>query len=76
MKDEDESNLETIFKYRVPETRARFMRELIIVVFMLSCFVGGIASLGAVQFFFICTAKDPNVTVLQCLRGDYGRSKR
>lgn len=71
----DDSDLKTIFKYRVPESRARFMRELLILVILFIGFALGFAALAAVQYWG-CTAKDPEITLMQCLRGEMNKKGR
>ena len=71
MNHDDDSDLKTLFKYRVPSAKVRVVRDLLILCLLLLAFASGFVALGLVQYYFVCSVKDPNVTMLQCIRGEY-----
>lgn len=71
MKDDDDSNLETLFKMRVDSDRVKSIKELMILFLLLVGFFLGLIALASAQYFFVCTANGRDVSFLQCIRGDY-----
>lgn len=76
MNDYEESDLETLYKIRLPKSRINFIRDLLILLMFFVGFAVGLLALGAAQYFFVCNVRDASLTVAQCIRGDYQWKKK
>lgn len=68
--DHHTTDMETLIdKIRVGKDKVRLVKELGTVFILLLGFGLGLAALGGLQYW-TCTLKDPDMTFLQCVRGE------
>lgn len=75
MRDENDSDMQTIAKIRIPSSTPRVVKDLAVVFLLLLGFAFGIFIFGAFQYWG-CYLKDERITVIQCLRNDYPKVKK
>ena len=75
MNDEGDSNYKTIQKLRVPKSIAPLARDLLVVSILLLGFALGLAMFAGVQYW-TCTLRNPDVTLMQCIRAEPVKGKK
>jgi hypothetical protein len=71
----DDEDLETLFAVRLQENRLKFWSDIIKVIILVGGLSIGFLVFGALQYW-TCKLRIPNITPMQCFRGEYMRGNK